>query len=1168
VSAPAASLATKRQQKAAHPDNSVWVSASAGTGKTTVLTDRVLNLMLQGTPPTRLLCLTFTKAAAAEMMGRVVKRLSRWATQSDDDLDRDLHDLTGRRPEAHERVRARQLFAAVLDAPGGLKIQTIHAFCQSLLARFPLESGIAPHFTVIDDVTAEELRREAREAVLARTRETDLGGLVAPELAEALRVATDHVQEQEFAELLAGLISERGRVRRMIVLHGGVERLITAIAARLGVTPDRQLEAVRTALIALEPAHEADLRRAAQSLAKGSPTDQQHGAAIARFLDERGTRHDAYPDYRSVFFTKDGEVRKSLASKGCAAAAPEVPEILAAEAERLSGLEEKIRSATILEATAALLRLGDTLLDAYETVKRRRVALDYDDLILKTRDLLRSDGGCSWVLYKLDGGLDHILIDEAQDTNPEQWEVIEALAEEFFAGEGVTTRPRTIFAVGDAKQSIFSFQRADPTAFEAMRAHFERRVNQADQEWLEVELDISFRSSAAVLQAVDAVFARPAARDGVVTAAALKHAPSRIGHAGLVELWPLAPLPASTPLGAWQPPLARESTQAPLVRAARLVAAHIHALCRSGELLESRGRPITEGDILVLVRRRTGFVEELVRALKERGIPVAGVDRMVLTDQLAVMDLVALGRFLLLPEDDLTLACVLKSPLVGLDEDALFTLAYKRRGSLWTALQDAAAADSALAAVRDYLASLLATADFTPPFELFSRVLAVDGGRARLLARLGEEANDPIDEFLAQCLVYERAHAPSLEGFLHWLERGGLEVKRDSDVGARDEVRIMTVHGAKGLEAPIVILADTMQKPTEFDRLLWPSEPAHGLAWGPIWVPRARHVDRSAGALRRLAEVARDREYRRLLYVAMTRAADRLYVVGWPPRRGAPADSWYRLIEGGLAALEAQGAQRVAFDFGALGFADWRGEGWRLTCPQTAATEPGTAPSAAITPVRDGPAWLGAPPVPEPTPGRPLAPSRPDDPPPVRSPLGDDDSSRFQRGRLIHRLLQTLPDLPPAQRAGAGRRFLARRQHGLAAATQGAWLAETLRIMEDPAFAPLFGPASRAEVPLVGRLGATVVAGQIDRLAVTDDAVLIVDYKTNRPPPARARDVAPVYLRQLATYRDLIRRIYPNRAVRAALLWTDGPALMAIPDALLDEHSSNGATTPGANPVG
>jgi ATP-dependent helicase/nuclease subunit A len=1154
--------ATNAQQAAAHPDDSVWVSASAGTGKTKVLTERVLRLLLQGTPPSRLLCLTFTKAAASEMAIRLIDRLGGWATVSRAELERDLKKLSGRAPDAAALVRARQLFATVLDAPGGLKIQTIHAFCQSLLARFPLEANVAPHFTVMDEATAEELRREARESVLARTRAADLGGLTDPTLAQALALVTDHVEEGAFSNLLAQLTAERGRVGRLIAAHGGIDGLIAAIALKLGVSPRETPDVIRAQLIALDARVEADLGRAATALARGSARDREGAETLRAFLARPSARAELYDGYRALFLTGPGEVRKQLASRSCLDAAPATLAVLQAEADRLARLEGRLNSAIILAATSALLRLGELLLDAYEAAKRQRVALDYDDLILKTRDLLLSDGGSSWVLYKLDGGLDHILIDEAQDTNPEQWEVIAALAEEFFAGDSRGPAGRTIFAVGDAKQSIFSFQRADPAAFEGMRAHFRARVD--PNFWKEVPLTVSFRSTGAVLKAVDAVFAQPIARDGVVEGAALRHDVSRTGQAGLVELWPLPPRPIATPVDPWQLPLVRQPAQSPVVQAARLVARHIVELCRSGAVLESRGRPIAPGDVLVLVRRRTAFVEELVRALKEQQIPVAGVDRMVLTDQLAVMDLIALGRFLLLPDDDLTLACVLKSPLVGLDEDALFALAHERRPrSLWSILRARAGERADFGAAHDFLADLLRHVDFMPPFELFSRVLATDGGRARLLGRLGEEANDPIDEFLAQCLLYERGHPPSLEGFLHWLEGGRLEIKRDSDVGPRDEVRIMTVHGAKGLEAPVVILADTMQKPTDTQRLLWPDDEgaggsagaSSGLPWGPIWVPRTRFDDGVASRLRRAANQARDREYRRLLYVAMTRAADRLYVVGWPGRRAEPADCWYRLIEDGLTALD--GIERVAFDFTALGFPEWRGTGWRLTTRQSVAHEPDDAAPSAVAAATDVPAWVWQPPAPEPSPARPLAPSRPSEAPPVRSPLGDDDGRQFHRGLVIHRLLQTLPELPPERRAEAGRRFLARPHLALSVRERTDWLAETLAVMADPALSPLFGPGSRAEVPLVGRLGAVVVSGQIDRLAVTPDGVLILDYKTNRPPPRRVEDVAPAYLRQLATYRALVQRIYPGRPIHAALLWTDGPRMMAIPDTLLSEQVMN-----------
>ncbi len=1121
--------ASRAQRRAADPAASVWVGASAGTGKTKVLTDRVLCLLLAGIAPTRLLCLTFTKAAAAEMANRLAARLAGWAARPETVLRRELHDLLGRMPDDAEATRARQLFARTLDAPGGLKIQTLHSFCQSLLARFPLEAGVAPTFQVIDDATAAELRREAREQVLAALRVEDPPGPLAAELAHLSALLSDG----GFAELLDALIDERGRFRRLADQAGSVAALIAGHARHLGVAPDATPEAVAAAALALPPEVFAALDRVAAALEQGGSEDRARGAALVRVLgaDDRGP---LWPAYLSVFFTKDGEPRKRLATKAVIAACPDAVTVQEAECERLAGWLPRIQAAGVLAATRALLLVGDAVLARYARLKAATVALDYDDLILAARDLLAQDGGCGWVHFKLDGGLDHVLIDEAQDTNPEQWEVVAALTREFFVGEGASERTRTVFVVGDRKQSIFSFQRADVAAFQAMHRYFAAKVRATPQEWRSIDLDVSFRSTDAVLATVDAVFAQAPAADGVDDG--IRHQVSRLGMGGLVELWPPAVPAPVEPAPAWVPQAGRQSEVEPRTRVAQLVAAKIRRLL-DGERLPSRGTVIEPGDILVLVRTRGPFTWDLVRECKRLGVPIAGVDRMVLIEQLAVMDLVALGRVLLQPDDDLTLATVLKSPLIGLDEERLFDLAWNRPGTLWRALQESA--DPVCAAAAAQLAEWRAGADRRPPFELFAELLH-RGGRRRLVERLSDEANDAIDEFLGQAIAFERSHPPSLEGFLHWLEAGALEVNRPSDMSRRDEVRIMTVHGAKGLQAPIVFLPDTLQAPTRLPPLFWPDGAA------PLWSPRKAMDDPVAAAARQAAEAARDREYRRLLYVALTRAEDRLYVTGWAGRREAPDGCWYALIRDGLAGL----AEPVAFDFDELGQPGWSGRGWRYETPQRATPRP---PAATVSAAVTAPAPPFAAPAPaEPVPGRPLAPSRPTGLPAARSPLADDGAAGYRRGRLIHRLLQALPEIQPGRRATHARRFLERRHHGLGPDEVEAILAETLRVLDDPAFGALWGPGSRAEVPLTGRVGAQVVAGQIDRLAVTPDRVLIVDFKTNRPAPATLETVASAYIAQLALYRVLVGRIYPGRVVEAALLWTDGPRLMPIPGPLLD----------------
>jgi len=1140
--------AAATQRRALNPAESVWVAASAGTGKTKVLTDRLLALMLGGTHPGRILCLTFTRAAAAEMANRINDRLAAWTTLPPGRLAEELVALLGRFPDEQEIALARQLFARILDVPGGAKIATIHAFCQSLLRRFPLEARVPPEFAVIDERGAAEALAEAAEAVIAAARaESGAGG----KLAAALAVVAGYTLDERFIELMTALAGERAKLRQ--ALAGGDAALHRRLCPALSVPRDATMETLTDSFCAPGAGVEAALRDAAAALSNGSPADRRRGAVIARWCERPGERRDLLDPYIATFLTEKREVRDTLITKQATAKAlPADPgATLQAEAERILRFDAKRAGVALIEATLALIHLGDALLHAYEDRKRLHGLLDYDDLVLKALALLRRPGVAPWVLFKLDGGLDHILIDEAQDTNPEQWDIVAALSEEFFAGEGEGERIRTVFAVGDGKQSIYSFQRADPRAFVDMRQHFQSRVTAARQQWSVVPLAISFRAAQPLLQAVDAVFSVAGAADGVaLDGAAIRHEAARAGQAGLVELWPAVPAPDPAELA-----VSADRPAEPYARLARAIAATITQWLATGERLEPRGRALRPGDVMVLVRRRNAFVRELLRALKQHDVPVAGADRLVLAQEMAVQDLLALGRFLLLPEDDLTLAAVLKGPLFDLSEEELFLLAHDRgEATLWSRLRGLAAEHPAMGRAAERLSELLARADFVPPFELYAGILGSGNGRRAMLERLGAEAADPIEEFLALALAYEREHVPSLQGFLRWVAAGDIEIKRDFGERQRDEVRILTVHGAKGLEAPVVFLPDTMQLPARQDALLWSETEAL-----PVWRPRK---DFSAPFY--LAERAKLRqrqlqEYRRLLYVGLTRAQDRLYVCGWETQRPVKeAPSWHALCAAGWQGS----ATRVPFDTRPLiGPRDgWSGTLLRMTGEQTA------PPSrdhklAAAPPLGPMPGWVLTPPPPEPSPPRPLLPSRPNGPEPATlSPLAISGRDRFKRGLIVHRLLQSLPELPASGRAAAARRYLALPLHGLDAVTQAEICAETLAVLEDPRLAELWGPDAQAEVPVVGLIPGLrpgtehALSGQIDRLVVTPARVLIVDYKTVRPAPASEDDVPPIYLQQMATYRAALARIYRGRPVDCALLWTDGPLLMPISSGLLARH--------------
>ncbi len=1165
--------ATAGQRAAADPAASVWVAASAGSGKTKVLTDRVLSLLLDGAEPQRLLCLTFTKAAAAEMANRLATRLGLWAVCNDPDLAEQLEVLRGRPADDATLSRARALFARVLDAPGGMKIMTIHAFCQSLLARFPLEAGVAPTARVMEDRKAQELLEESRGAVLA-------GAMADPEgpWAAALEVVTQEAHELTFGELLGDIVRERGRFRRALDEAGGLAGLLKTLERGLGLQGDEDAAALRRGLAAEGAFDRAGLRRVLAALPHGTPADRaKKEPTLSAWLAGDDTAREALLEtYADLFFTQEASKpiaqrrRARLLTAGAVKADPAALEALEQEAERLAAGFETLAAIRVAGANRALFTLGAAVLARYETLKAAAALLDYDDLILRAKSLLTERGGCAWVLFKLDGGLDHLLIDEGQDTNPDQWAVVQAITEEFFAGEGQAGAPRSVFVVGDAKQSIYSFQRADPHAFQAMQDHFATRVAAAELAWRRVQLAVSFRSAPAVLRAVDAVFARPEARDGVLfEETALSHIPFRSGQAGLVELWPPAPPAERSSREAWSLPLEESRSSPAHSRLARLLATRIKHWTETGGAddpdcrLSSHGRRIRPEDILILVRRRNVFFEELVRALKLAGVPVAGVDRMILTEQLAVMDLIALGRVMLLPEDDLTLAVVLKSPLIGLDEMQLFALAHGRPGSLWAALREAgqeSGGDADMRAAWIRLTALRARADYQAPYEFFARLLGAEGGRERLLARLGPDAADPIEEFLSQALLYGRDRVASLEGFLHWIESGAQQIKRDLEQ-AKDSVRVMTVHGAKGLQAPIVILPDSLQEPRPAGGVFWlPSSKSSGLRGAesalPFWPLRQALDGALAADARAAARRAQGEEYRRLLYVAMTRAEDRLYVCGWLGQAKPPAGCWHNLVAAGLDGL----AEPVAFDFSQEVAEGWSAAGWRLANPGTAGPDgdatllPATVVTGAL------PVWTQNPPRPEPAPPLPLMPSRPSpEAPAPRSPLAPDQEAIYRRGILIHRLLQDLPDLPAARRREAGVRLLDAVADDLPAAQRVAMVEECLAVIAAPEHAVLFGPASRAEVPLVGLVEAAgapqVISGRVDRLAVTDAAVFVVDYKTSRPVPAGPEGVPGAYLGQLAGYRALLAQIYPDRPIHCALLWTDGPRLMQISPASLADQA-------------
>ncbi len=1125
VPSQASSHATARQQEASDPGVSAFVAASAGSGKTKLLIDRLLRLMLAGAEPGRILCLTFTKAAAAEMALRLQKVLGEWVVLDDAALAAELKQR-GIAPTAEVCGRARALFATVLDLPGGMRIDTIHAFCQSLLRRFPLEAQLAPHFRLMEDADSHaELEGARAEAVADADPATlaELAGQVTDGGAGRL-VAMLRAHATDLAPILAMPGPARlGRLRRALGVRFGDDASIVRDGA--------------------DWPGAATLRALVMEM-------QSHGSASERTLAEQmldwlnlppDLRAEHWDQWLGLVLTGQGAVRQpgGFCKSKWAKAHPTLADHCVVESERAYAVEDDRRALHVAALTDALLSLAAPVLAGFNDRKRHRGLLDYDDMIRRTSALLL-DPGTAWVLFKLDGGLDHLLLDEVQDTAPVQWEIAGALTAEFFAGLGADRDAgRTVFAVGDRKQSIYSFQGADPAGFDQWRGRTKSRVAGAGGQFRDVELAVSFRSTTPVLALVDAVFADQTAAMGVVEPGhTLQHEADRAGHAGRVELWPLVPVPDSIVPEPWSVAERNHGLTSAPDRLADALARWIGAQVGHTPL-PSHGRLIQAGDVLVLVRRRNSFAEALVRRLKALGVPVAGLDRLHLISQPAVQDLLALCDTLLLPEDDLSLACVLTSPLGDLTDDDLMALAVGRDGPLWDTLRRRAPERPVWVRALAMLNRLLARVDYVPPHVLLSEALGEGGGRARLLRRLGPEAAEPIDELLGAALDYAGSRPASLQGFVHWLRQSAAEVKREAE-GAGGAVRIMTVHGAKGLQAPVVILPDTTSLPPDRAELVWP-EP--GL---PLWSPRKELRCAAIERCRAATRQAEMEEYNRLLYVALTRAEDRLVVCGFETRRAMPDTTWYAAVARGMAALGA--AAEPLADVGE----PWPGEVLAHASPQRARPKldrPDAAGATAPLPSWAGcaPDWQPAPPPPEPPRPTPLAPSRPDSiglgiVPDAASPLLAGRAA-LERGTRIHGLLQHIPALPEAEQAAA----LARYPDDLAKEVQA--------VLDHPALSPLFGPGGRAEQPVTGLVGDTVITGTVDRLLVLPDRVVVADFKTNRIAPDRPEDTPVLYLRQMAAYRAVLRGVFPGRPVQCALVWTRTATVTPLPDALLDVYA-------------
>ena len=1112
------SIASSQQISAANPDASVWVEASAGTGKTKVLSDRVLRLLLNDVQPSKILCLTYTKAAAVEMNERIAKRLSSWVIIDETELYKELLGLFGddfNKYNKDETIKkARTLFAQILDAPGGMRIQTIHSFCQDILKRFPLEANVSPYFEILDDRSSKNILQKIQSDLL-KSIDSDKNLILAQDVAFLVK----SVSEFKFPEVMNMITGNRNKIDILLKQYADISLITKELEKKLKVSVDLSPIEIKEDLF--DKIDKKTFKLCMEAFFKGGKEDNKRALSFA-LISQNNFDIEYYEEYKNVFLTKDGGKRANLARKDAIKHFPDILEVMKKEQDRVFEVENTLKSINVLHSTLAILRISKNIIDAYNEYKEHFCVLDYDDLILKTKYLLENKDTSDWVLFKLDGGIEHILIDEAQDTSPNQWAIVRALTEEFFAGLGAyeNQKNRSVFVVGDRKQSIYSFQGADPKEFDKMYNYFKQK----SADFLKIHLDVSFRSTKAIMDCVNTLFNTDIAKKGVIPdGEKINHCPFRLGDGGVFEISPIVKQIQDEDNAeiSWHIPLERIQKSSPSSILAKQIAKNIKDMVQNKEILASKNRPIQYGDFMFLVQRRNSFVEEFVRACKEIGVNVAGVDKLILLEQIAAQDLISLAKFLLLPSDDLSLAEVLKSPIFGLTDEDLFDLCYNRQGSLFENIVN----NPKHTSIVSDLKNLLNMTGYCRPFELYNYILVNMEGRKKYISRMGLDVVDVLDEFLNLTINFEQTNTPTLQNFIDWINQDEVIVKKEMEQGDSNTVKIMTVHGSKGLQAPIVILADTVRvkKKPQNASFLWDDD----LFYFPI--SSSDYNDICLDINNSICEDNMD-EYRRLLYVALTRAEDRIYIAGYTKDKNINSESWYSLlkdnIKSNIKLLEND--KRIVYEINQENTFEKENE----------------IIKDAIDKIPDFSSILTDAPIESPL-AKPYTPSKDEtqNDEVVSSPL-EDSGNFYKRGIAIHKLLQYITNIDEANRYNACLLFLKKELPTFSDKEYEDISKEVLGLCNK--YKDIFSSNSLSEVPIIGEVDGKIISSKIDRLIIKDDVVIIVDYKTNRPAAKTLDDVPLIYLKQLSSYKKLLESIYPNRKVETYLLWTNTCNMMKI----------------------
>lgn len=1110
---------TLSQKIAANPDFSVYVSASAGSGKTKVLTDRVLRLLLEGNDPAKIICLTYTKAAASEMLSRITDKINSWLLLADDDLRCQLEDLTNHKISTEQLTLARKLYFNIIDDIDGIKIYTIHSFCQNIIKKFPIEAGIPPHFKLMDDNSSNALLEESKIRLLTNYVIYD-DEIKSEQITKALKNIASSSSEKNFVDNIKSIIVNKEKFYDLFE-ERTLEQIESDLCDKFAINLNDSEEEI---IYQSYKNYDKNLiDQYTDILFSSTKLTQNKASKIKLFFDKIDSKNNIISNfdiYKSVFYNSDlTNLNKSLVTKDIETNHAEIFLWLSLEREKIINVIDKINSVKLINTTINQLHIAEAILTLYNQLKLNMGLIDYNDLIAKAKNLLSDQTMSAWILYKLDGGIDHLLIDESQDTSPMQWQVVEAICEEFFSGDGAVEKDRTLFIVGDEKQSIYSFQGADPKVFNAVQHKFSIKAEYAQKQWKNISLDRSFRSVEAVLNVVDKVFCYAQIKQSI-SADYKNHISHRKGQYGKVEIWPIEKKPQDSAEIFTIPNKIREN-QTVEANLAKKIADNVEDWLSKKRIIKASAKVIAPDDIMILLKKRGTVFAEIIKEFEKRNIPISGSDRVNVKKTLIAQDLIAFANFLLNTSDDLSLAGLLKSPFIGVCERDLFQICHNRgENSIWSVLKNSDNEEHIK--IHEYLSEILYKVDVVSTFDLFHHIINSNDSLTKIYANNGFEAKEIINEFMSLVLQYQKTNTPSLQGFLQWFKSQNSDVKRELQKN-NGEVRIMTVHASKGLQSPIVIIPDAASTLTKNqDNILFDDNDI-------MFFNSTKELNLHCKSLRDNNFQSEINEYYRLLYVAMTRAEDELYIAGLCRSEKTAENSWYDIIEKEMQKMAKKIDDKLIYEVG-------EGAAVReISNYSDESTAVPSLPSLFKNKLEDNNSSEQF---------DVINPSKIEN-----SDFDnnfDNDNKASLRGKIIHNLLQFLPEIIAENRKIQAQKYIEKHGDILNSAQKTQILADVCAVMESENTKFLFSHNAKAEVPIIGKINGKTISGRIDRLIIKDDEIIVVDYKTTINIPNNISQINKSSLRQLDIYQQIIANIYPNKKVKACIVWTSNASTMFV----------------------